>query len=137
MVRHYLIDTNVVIDMLTDRIGSAEACAILDGAEQGEYILHICSLSITNIYYSLRKVLSHNERISALSDLCGVIEVQAVDGGVINNALSSGWKDFEDSVQYYCAKSNSQISAIITRNVKDFALSEIEVINSLEFFGGK
>ena len=30
-MKHYLIDTNVVIDLLTDRIGSAEACAISVG----------------------------------------------------------------------------------------------------------
>ena len=98
-MKHYLIDTNVVIDMLTDRIGSDEACAILDGAERGEYALHLCSLSVTNIYYSLRKVLTHEERINALDALCEVIDVLAVDKRVIVDALHSGWKDFEDSVQ--------------------------------------
>lgn len=132
-MKHYLIDTNVVIDMLTDRTGSDEACAILDGAERGEYILYLCSLSVTNIYYSLRKVLTHEERIGALNALCEVIEVHAVDKYIINNALHSGWKDFEDSVQYHCAKANPLISGIITRNVKDFMLSDIEVINSLTF----
>ena len=132
-MKHYLIDTNVVIDMLTDRIGSDEACAILDGAERGDYVLHLCSLSVTNIYYSLRKVLTHEERISALNALCEVIEVLAVDKHVIDNALHSGWKDFEDSVQYHCAKAHPFISGIITRNVKDFVLSEIEVLDSLSF----
>lgn len=132
-MKHYLIDTNVVIDMLTDRIGSDEACAILDGAERGEYTLHLCSLSVTNIYYSLRKVLTHEERINALDALCEVIEVLAVDKHVIADALHSGWKDFEDSVQYHCAKANPFISGIITRNVKDFQLSDIEILDSLTF----
>ena len=120
--------------MLTDRIGSDEACAILDGAERGEYALHLCSLSVTNIYYSLRKVLTHEERINALDALCEVIDVLAVDKRVIVDALHSGWKDFEDSVQYHCAKSNPMISGIITRNVKDFQLSDIEIIDSLTFY---
>lgn len=132
-MKHYLVDTNVVIDMLTDRTGSAEACAIIDGAERGLYVLHLCSLSVTNIYYALRKVLTHDERINALNILCEVIEVLPVDKHVIQNALHSGWKDFEDSVQFYCAKSNPKISGIITRNVKDFTLSDIEVIDSLNF----
>lgn len=132
-MKHYLIDTNVVIDMLTDRIGSEEACAILDGAERGEYVLHLCSLSVTNIYYSLRKALTHEERINALDALCEVINILAVDKHVIADALHSGWKDFEDSVQYHCAKSNPLISGIITRNVKDFQLSDIEIIDSLTF----
>ncbi len=132
-MKHYLIDTNVVIDMLTDRVGSDEACAILDRAERGEYVLHLCSLSITNIYYSLRKVLTHEERINALNALCEVIEVLAVDKRVIADALHSGWKDFEDSVQYHCAKANPLISGIITRNIKDFQLSDIEILDSLTF----
>lgn len=132
-MKHYLIDTNVVIDVLTDRIGSEEACAILDGAEQGKYILHLCSLSVTNIYYSLRKVLTHEERINVLDQLCEVIDVLTVDKHIIVNALHSGWKDFEDSVQYHCAKANPLISGIITRNVKDFQLSDIEVLDSITF----
>lgn len=132
-MKHYLIDTNVVIDILTDRVGSEEACAILDGAERGEYVLHLCSLSVTNIYYSLRKILTHEERINVLNDLCEVIDVLTVDKQVITNALHSGWKDFEDSVQYHCAKSNPLIIGIITRNVKDFQLSDIAVLDSLTF----
>ena len=132
-MKHYLIDTNVVIDMLTDRIGSDEACAILDRAERGEYTLHLCSLSVTNIYYSLRKVLTHEERINALDALCEVIDVLAVDKHVIADALHSDWKDFEDSVQYHCAKANPLISGIITRNVKDFQLSDKKILDSLTF----
>ena len=48
-------------------------------------------------------------------------------------ALSSGWKDFEDAVQYYSAKSNPLISGIITRNAKDFKLSELKIMDSSEF----
>lgn len=47
--------------------------------------------------------------------------------------LHSGWKDFEDSVQYHCAKANPFISGIITRNVKDFQQSDIEILDSLTF----
>ena len=38
-MKHYLIDTNVVIDLLLDREGADAACNILDGAERGEYML--------------------------------------------------------------------------------------------------
>ena len=132
-MKHYLIDTNVIIDILTDRVGATEACEILDGAQRGEYALHLCSLSVTNIYYSLRKVLSHEDRISALSQICSIIGLLAVDTAIVKNALNSGWKDFEDSIQYYSAKSDPRISGIITRNTKDFSLSDLNVYNSLLF----
>lgn len=48
-MKHYLVDTNVVIDMLLNREGADAACAVIDGAERGEYALHLCALSFTNI----------------------------------------------------------------------------------------
>lgn len=47
-MKHYLVDTNVVIDMLLNREGADAACAVIDGAERGEYALHLCALSFTN-----------------------------------------------------------------------------------------
>lgn len=32
-MKHYLVDTNVVIDMLLDREDADAACAVFDGAE--------------------------------------------------------------------------------------------------------
>jgi predicted nucleic acid-binding protein len=132
-MKHYLVDTNVVIDMLLDREDAEAACAVFDGAERGEYVLHICALSFTTMYYSLRKILTREQRISALSQLREVLKVAQVDAGVINLALTSGWKDFEDAVQYFSAVADSQITAIITRNVKDFKNSTLEVVDSLAF----
>ncbi len=54
-MKHYLVDTKVIIDLLLNREGADAAAALLDGAERGEYKLSLCSLSYTNIYYSLRK----------------------------------------------------------------------------------
>ena len=137
MKKHYLVDTNVVIDMLLDREDADAACAVFDGAERGDYYLHICALSFTTMFYSLRKILSREDRIDALTQLKEAMEVAAVDGNVIDMALKSGWKDFEDAVQNFSAVVNPQISAIITRNTKDFKDSSLEVVDSVEFLNSK
>jgi len=50
-MKHYFVDTNIVIDMLADREGFSDAaCAIFDLAEKKEIKLSICSLSFSNIY---------------------------------------------------------------------------------------
>ena len=36
---------------------------------RGEYYIHICALSFTTMFYSLRKILSREDRISALTQL--------------------------------------------------------------------
>lgn len=133
MKKHYLVDTNVIIDMLLDREDADAACAVFDGVERGDYNLHICALSFTTMFYSLRKILSRENRINALTQLNEAVEVAAVDSKVIDMALKSGWKDFEDAVQNFSAVADPQISAIITRNTKDFKDSSLEVIDSVEF----
>jgi predicted nucleic acid-binding protein len=137
MKKHYLVDTNVVIDMLLDREDADAACAVFDGAERGDYYLHICALSFTTMFYSLRKVLSREDRINALTQLKEAMEVAEVNGNVIDMALKSGWKDFEDAVQNFSAVANPQISAIITRNTKDFKDSSLEIVDSVEFLNSK
>lgn len=123
--------------MLLDREDADAACAVIDGAEQGDYVLHICSLSFTTMYYSLRKILTHEQRIAALSQLTEVIEVTTVDKCVIDRALKAGRKDFEDAVQNYSAEVNPDITAIITRNTKDFCKSKMEIIDSVDFLKNK
>lgn len=132
-MKHYLADTNVVIDLLLNRDGADAAAALLDGAERGDYRLSICSLSYTNIYYSLRKFLSHEQRIDSLLQLGEVIHTLPVDERVIKSALQSGWNDFEDAVQYYCAVINGDVDGIVTRNAKDFRQSVIDVIDPSAF----
>lgn len=132
-MKHYLVDTNVIIDMLLDREDADAACAVFDGADRGEYVLHICALSFTTIYYSLRKYLSKELRISALSQLRESLEISQVGSAVIDMALKSGWNDFEDAVQNFSAVADPQVSAIITRNTKDFKESNLEIVDSVEF----
>ena len=132
-MEHYLIDTNIIIDMLLDRESADAACAVIDGAEQGKYRLYMCALSMTNIYYSIRKYMSHEERINCLIQLREVIDILPVSAIVLDNALHSEWKDFEDAVQYYSAKLNPTIKGIITRNEKDFKLTDIKILSSYDF----
>lgn len=132
-MNHYLVDTNVIIDMLLDRNDADAACAVVQGAERGEYTLYLCALSYTNIYYALRKLLSHKERINALKKIQTVIETAPVNDSVIAKAINSDWKDFEDAVQNYSALDVKQITGIITRNAKDFERSSLEIINPKSF----
>ena len=132
-MKHYLVDTNVIIDLLLNREGADAAAALIDGAENGAYRLSLCALSYTNIYYSLRKYLSHEERINCLTQIGEVLMSAPVDGNVIAAALRSEWSDFEDAVQYCAAVSAGITDGIVTRNEKDFFLSKIPVINPSEF----
>ena len=66
-----------------------------------------------------------------------MLEVDTVDKNVIDLALKSGWKDFEDAVQNYSAEANPDITAIITRNTKDFCKSNLEIVDSVDFLNSE
>mgnify|MGYP000476504288 CR=1 FL=1 len=46
--------------------------------------------------------------------------------------LDSEFGDFEDAIQYFSALQNRKIEAIVTRNVKDFKLSTLPVLQPSE-----
>jgi hypothetical protein len=51
---------------------------------------------------------------------------------VIFKSLKSDFKDFEDSIQYNCAKRVTRIECIVTRDTKDFKLSSIPTMTPKE-----
>ena len=51
-----------------------------------------------------------------------------MDYDVIDNSLISNFNDIEDAMQYYCAK-KCHADVIVTRNIKDFSESEINVLS--------
>lgn len=127
-MKHYFIDTNVVIDMLADREGFADAAsAIFDAAGRGEIKLSICALSFSNIYYILRKSIGKEQSINYLSQISEYVSITSVDNNIIFQALSSKFSDFEDGIQYFSALSCGDIDAIVTRNTKDFTHSKIPI----------
>ena len=51
---------------------------------------------------------------------------------VLTFALSSGFKDYEDGV-LHAAAIKAEAEAVVTRNIKDFATSELPVFTPEEF----
>jgi predicted nucleic acid-binding protein len=123
------IDTDVIIDFLIDRKPySREAAILFTLIEQKKLRGYSSSLTFSNLYYILRKVQTHNKVISKLDSLSKILNILKVEEQTIKNAINSGFPDFEDSIQYFCARDNRRISVIITRNTKDYRNSEIPVM---------
>jgi predicted nucleic acid-binding protein len=128
------IDTDVIIDFLIDRKPfSREAAIIFTLIEQKKLKGFSSSLTFSNLYYVLRKIGSHNKVISKLDSLSKMVGILKVEEQTIKNALSSGFPDFEDSIQYFSAVDSKKIDVIITRNIRDFKKSEIPVMTPGDF----
>ena len=134
MMKEVFLDTNIVIDYLTDRKPFSQSVFRLFAlAEKGKIRLNISAISFTIVYYVLRKNNSHRaiiQNLMLLSNLCNVLPVNQM---IIDKAIKSGISDFEDAVQYYSALQNKNCSVIISRNTKDFQSSVIKVMLPDEF----
>jgi len=134
-MREIFLDTNIIIDYLTSREPfSKMALRLFSLAENNKIRLNISAISFTTVYYVLRKTNSHEMVIKNLMLLSGLCNIIAVNRNILEQALKSNFKDFEDAVQYYSALHNKNCKIIISRNIKDFQLSELEVMLPEEFF---
>jgi predicted nucleic acid-binding protein len=128
------LDTDVALDHLADRQPFAEyAHRLLALAETGELAICVSSLSFSNLYYILRKLKGHADSLALLGKLKLLVCVSAVTETEINSALSSSFKDFEDAIQHFAAKSEGGISAIVTRNKADYSASEIPILSPEDY----
>lgn len=132
-MKQIFLDTNVIIDFLADRKPFSTAAAqIFNLRLSGKIKVYISAVSYNNICYILSQTYSNAETIKLLDELCEMTEVADVTKAVIKKSLKSGFKDFEDAIQYNCALSLNKIDFIVTRNTKDFKKSILPVMNPQE-----
>ena len=129
-----LIDTNIVIDLLSKRAEFYDGAAdLFSRADKKELTLAISALTFSNTNYILTKLKSAKEAREILRKFKVLVELLALDNKITELALSDdNFPDFEDGLQYYSAIEN-QIDVIITRNKKDFKNSKIPVLTAKEF----
>lgn len=127
------LDTNVLIDVVMDRQPWVnDALVLFELANQGKLSLVAADLSFINIAYITRKMLSKADLYTLLTDLREFVKVIEMGEAIIDNAIKAQWNDMEDCAQYYTAK-REKADCIITRNTKDFSLSDIPVLTPDEF----
>lgn len=128
-MKKVLIDTDVLLDFFFDRKPySDNSTIILNLCDKGILEGFITPVIISNTYYLLRKTAKHEKVIEKLKQLLTITNVLQMDRQVIEEALNSEFKDFEDALQNFSAINYGKIEVIVTRNVKDFKKSEIGVL---------
>lgn len=129
-----LVDTNVVLDYLLEREPYTESARkIVLACKQKKLIGCIAAHTVSNMFFILRKTYSVEERRTILTDVCRLFDVEGIDRAKILQALDNmDFKDFEDCLQMQCARS-FQADYIISRNLEDFANSEVPCISPDEF----
>ena len=127
-----LLDTNIIIDIISKRDGYEDSLKLLKYCEMRKLEGYISATTITDIFYILRKHIDPSQVHDAMQTLLIIVNIARVGKSEILAAFASDMKDFEDAVQVACAK---RIGAdyIVTRNLKDFQQSEVKAISSSDF----
>lgn len=127
-------DSNVVLDVLLNRTDFvSDSLSALKLSENRIVKGYISVVSITDIFYLVKKNLKDTDAaIEKIKTLLKIVSVAKADEKIAKKAIDSGWKDFEDSVQYSVAK-KANCKCIVTRNKKDYKLSDIPVYTPTEF----
>ena len=131
------VDTNIVLDLLQKREEFyREAQELFTLADKKKVKLYISSLTIANTHYLLSRHYNSNDARKILAKVKVLVEVLSLDHKIIDLALTSDLKDFEDAVQYYTALENN-MDLIITRNKRDFKKQSIPVLTAKEYINRK
>ncbi len=131
-MKKVFIDTNVLIDFMLEREGARNAADILQLGEEKKIRTAASFLTMANIAYIIRKGRTRTELYALLTDLSDVIEILPMDERQFKDALMQPASDFEDVLQYECAKTYG-CDVIVTRNSKHFPFAQIPVLSPAEF----
>jgi predicted nucleic acid-binding protein len=124
-----LIDTNVALDVLMKRQSFLASGIQVLGLSKLGIEVFLSASAITDIYYIISRTLnSKKNAMSLLKNLLATVDVAAITGNEIRQAVSLDWDDFEDAVQYAVGESIA-VNYIVTRNKADFSSSSLPIVS--------
>lgn len=126
------IDSDIILDLLIKRDNYIYAAELMTCLMNKKYKGYTTPIVISNIHYIMSKFGSYKKSIQNIKKLRAFLSIMSIDEGIIDEALDSEFKDFEDSIQYITSNRN-KIDFIITRNKNDYKKSEITVLDAKEF----
>ena len=128
-----MVDTNVVLDVLLGREPFVKpAVEVFCLVEESRIDAYLCATTITTIEYVLTQSLPATKARYALRKLISLFEIATVNRPVIERALVSTIRDFEDAVLVEAGRM-AGVDSVVTRNTKDFIGSALRVFEPNEF----
>jgi len=134
MATKIYLDTNIILDLFdNDRKSSATSQKFVDELFSDGAEFYINSDTLTNAFFILKSRIkvTQEKALKALeysTTLCEVVPIEKEDALraiALCSDISTDYKDYEDTVQYICAK---KIDAdVIVTNDKGFVSLDIEI----------
>jgi predicted nucleic acid-binding protein len=89
-----------------------------------------------NVHYILSRIRNPRYALEKLKRLRKLMSIAPVTEEIMDAAINSPHKDFEDSIQFQCAVTN-KMSVIVTRNVRDFPRGTLRIAEPVEYLSSK
>lgn len=128
----WLIDTNVVLDVLLKREPHfLDSAAVWKLCETDQAEGYVSALSFANLVYVMRRELDPAQIRDVLDRMKLIFRFADFPASALFRAAELQWPDFEDAVQSVIA---AEIGAdcIVTRNVRDFKGSKVTAFTPTE-----
>ncbi len=127
------LDTNIVVDFLGEREGFyLPAAKAMTLADQKKIKIFTTGNTITTTYYLISKYENPKAALEKIRKFKLLCSISILNDEVVDKAIISNFKDFEDGIQYYSAVATN-CDLIITRNERDFKNAMIPVMNAESF----
>lgn len=126
------LDTNILVDYALGREHGDDAEQLLQHGKNGKVRLAASYLTFANMAYILK---GKADVYDLFSDLHIIVSVLPNDDGQLLAAMGQRVRDFEDMLQYQCAKA-AGCDVIVTNNGRDFAeFCDLPFMSAAEFLG--
>ncbi len=126
-------DTNVVLDVLLRREPfTKDAAAMMSLVESTLHTGLLCATTVTTLHHLTRGPLGETGARHAIADCLQLMELAHVSRPVLDAAIQAPMSDFEDAVLAHAAH-QAGAHAIVTRNLRDFALSPVRAYTPDQF----
>jgi predicted nucleic acid-binding protein len=132
-LKSLFFDINIILDIFLKREpfygASAQVFSLVENKQVRGYL---SAVSYPILFYLLKQERDRDEAIKILQKVRIVLKTAPALEKVIDSALSSDFRDFEDAIQYYSAL-EVKSDYFITRNKKDFSAATLQVLTPDEF----
>ena len=129
------VDANILVSVLNKEYPLFTCTSrILSIADSTGFEIFTSPVCLAIAFYFAEKKTNAKNAKQKIKLLCEHIQIAEVTKSSVRDALDNpAVKDFEDGLEYYAAFEN-KCKCIITEDTGDFYFSEVEVLNSNDFF---
>ena len=134
-MKRIFVDTNILLDVVLHRDQFiADSARIWNDCETGKALGLISAISLNNIHYIARKLISSRDALEGIRHILNIYTVVPLDAPILRMAVDYPHKDFEDAIQIFSAL-QAKADCIVTRDRSHFSTEYLPILGPGEYLG--